>query len=57
MTLAQELAGRPLPIRLIHGRRIELEDPPFRLPFNGELSLDEKRMAEQSTFDGPASWE
>jgi hypothetical protein len=27
------------------------------LPFNGELSADELRMAAQCTFDGPASWE
>jgi hypothetical protein len=30
---------------------------PLHLPFNGELSADERRMAEQFTFDGPASWE
>lgn len=29
----------------------------FKLPFNGGLSADELRMAEQCTFDGPASWE
>jgi hypothetical protein len=31
--------------------------PPFRFVFNGELSADERRMMEQGTFDGPASWE
>lgn len=31
--------------------------PPLSFVFNGELSPDERRMAEQHTFDGPASWE
>jgi hypothetical protein len=31
--------------------------PPLRLPFDGSLSHEELRMAEQHTFDGPASWE
>lgn len=30
---------------------------PLRFVFNGELSADELRMAEQHAFDGPASWE
>lgn len=42
--------------KLLLTRKI-LEEAGFRLPFNGELSEDEKRMAEQCTFDGPASWE
>jgi hypothetical protein len=56
MTLAQELAGVPIP-RSNTGRLVELEEPPLRLAFNGQLSHDELRMAEQCTFDGPASWE
>ncbi len=31
--------------------------PPFHLPFDGTLSAEEERMADQHTFDGPASWE
>lgn len=31
--------------------------PPVRLPFNGTLSEDERRMAEQFAFDGLASWQ
>jgi hypothetical protein len=57
VTLAQELSGMPLPIKLGSGTLIQLEDPPLRLAFNGELSPDELRMASQCTFDGPASWE
>lgn len=56
MTLAEELQGK-FPTQLIRGRMIELEGPPLRLPFNGELSPDEMRMSEQFTFSGPASWE
>lgn len=56
MTLAEELTRTYLPRRL-RGRVVELEEPPLRLPFNGELSPDERRMAEQCAFDGPASWE
>jgi hypothetical protein len=56
MTLAQELMGCVLPIRHI-GRRVELEDPPFRLPFDGTLSQAELRLLEQGVFDGPFSFE
>ena len=56
MTLAEELTGR-VPAPTIRGRVVELEEPPFRLAFNGELSADELRMADQCTFAGPASWE
>lgn len=56
MTLAEELSGIPC-VPMLRGRLVDLEVPPLRLPFNGELSPDEKRMAEQCTFDGPASWE
>lgn len=56
MTLADEIMSA-LTIPSIRGRLVELEEPPFRLDFNGELSRDELRMAAQFTFDGPASWE
>ncbi len=56
MTLADELMFMPS-FQPTRGRLVQLEDPPLRLPFNGELSRDETRMAEQCTFDGPASWE
>jgi hypothetical protein len=55
VTLAEELAGYPIPYR--RGQRVELEEPPFRLAFDGSLSAEELRMASQHTFDGPASWE
>lgn len=59
--LGQELAavGR-YPVRYSRGRTARPSEPldtAFRLAFNGELSDDERRMAEQGSFDGPASWE
>jgi hypothetical protein len=58
MTLGQELAGQPrLVVGRLTARLVQLEEPPLRLAFNGELSADELRMADQCTFDGPASWE
>lgn len=46
MTLADELMRKPVPMP-IAARRILLEEPPLRLPFNGALSPDEWRMLEQ----------
>jgi hypothetical protein len=57
MTLADELMGMPIPRGQRYGRIIELGEPALRLPFDGGLSAEELRMAEQHTFDGPASWE
>lgn len=57
MTLADELMGYSIPQAQARGRLVELEEPPLRFVFNGELSADELRMAEQHAFDGPASWE
>lgn len=48
----------PAALRLVlMSEQIKKIAPPIRLAFNGELSADEKRMAEQHTFTGPASWE
>lgn len=55
MNLADELFLRPCVT--VRGRLVQLEEPPLRLPFNGELSPDERRMLEQGIFDGPFSWE
>jgi hypothetical protein len=53
-----DLAEFPSHLRLVlMQEQIKKLPPPLRLPFNGELSPDERRMAEQCTFDGPASWE
>lgn len=52
------LADFPSALRLVlMTEQIKKIAPPFHLPFNGELSTDEKRMADQCAFDGPASWE
>lgn len=52
------LGDFPSALRLVlMTEQIKKIAPPFHLPFNGELSMDEKRMAEQCTFAGPASWE
>lgn len=56
MTLGEELMGA-YPTWTTRGRLVELEEPPLKLAFNGELSADELRMAMQFTFAGPASWE
>jgi hypothetical protein len=56
MTLAEELMRPELAIT-VRGRVVRLEEPPLQLLFNGRLSADEMRMADQCTFDGPASWE
>lgn len=56
MTLAEELQ-REAPAPAI-GRRVELLEPPLRLPFNGALSVDERRIADQCSYDyGPVPWE
>lgn len=56
MTLAQELI-RTAPIaKRPDGAGVEPRQA-LHLPFNGRLSPDEQRMAEQGAFDGPASWE
>lgn len=54
MTLAEELGFIPCPI--VHAKGREVVGGALRLPFNGELSQDEMRMAEQCNL-GPASWE
>ncbi len=46
MTLLEELSLMS-PARLASGRVVELENPPFRLPFDGELSADELKLAEK----------
>lgn len=56
MTLADELEVM-LARRNMLRRLAFIHDGGFKLPFNGELSPDELRMAQQATFDGPASWE
>lgn len=55
MTLADELRGVRIPVAKVKGR--EVIGSALRLPFNGELSEDEKRMARQFAFTGPASWD
>lgn len=49
MTLIQELT-RKVPSITSAGRRIELGDPIFKLPFDGLLSSEEMRMAEEEAL-------
>lgn len=56
MTLADEIEIVLARRKLLTVWKIRSEAG-FHLPFNGELSEDERRMAEQCAFDGPASWE
>lgn len=57
MTLAEELARPVCPLPM-QGRRIELLDPPFRLPFDGRLSAEEARMASEGEYERfPVGWE
>lgn len=50
MTLAEELQTR-VALKPVPSRLVELLDPPLHLPFNGELSQDERRMLEQFAFE------
>ncbi len=57
MTLAEELAGTPKP-QPARGRFIDLSWQRFRLPFDGSLSPDEQRMADEGAYNyGPCEWE
>lgn len=57
MTLAEELLMAAPPVRRIVARRVELEDPPLHLLFNGQLSPDEHRMIHQRAVAPNFSWE
>jgi hypothetical protein len=57
LTLTDEQEAVLARRRLVRWERILREARSCRLPFNGELSEDEKRMAQQCTFSGPASWD
>jgi hypothetical protein len=48
VTLADELRGAYIPAR-VKGR--EVVGMALRLPFNGELSPDERRLLDQGAFD------
>ena len=55
MTLLEELSIK-MPFIRSPGRLIELGYPCFKLPFDGELSKDELRMAAEENL-GWAEWE
>lgn len=58
MTLAEELTMRHPPDISSRARMVTLSEPRLRLPFNGQLSVDEITMAEQGAYDyGPVPWE